>query len=72
MFFEFMRVKNSLEMILREQDSMGCLLTLFENVASMSEEDMATISRHFNMKPLILNASVISPARRNRAYWLNW
>ena len=68
LFFEFMRISYTLRMNPTNSD----LLIFFENVASMPKEDVETISRHFNMPPLRLNASKVSPARRNRFYWLNW
>lgn len=67
LFFEFVRIRTTLENF-RTEDP---LLVLFENVASMHDEDMETISRHFNMRPLRINAVHFSPARRDRYYWTN-
>ena len=68
LFFEFARVYQTVRMLMPHQ-----VLLLYENMASMRAEDVATITRHFHgLPPIKLNAAKLGPARRNRLYWLNW
>lgn len=44
---------------------------LFENVASMKEEDKDIITHALGVKPVMINASVFLPQNRERLYWTN-
>ena len=44
---------------------------LMENVASMRKEDKDFITNLLKVKPLRINASVLSPELRDRLYWTN-
>lgn len=44
---------------------------LMENVASMRKSDKDFITNLLKVKPIQINASLVSPALRNRLYWTN-
>lgn len=44
---------------------------LFENVGSMTNENMGTISSYFGHKPICINSNLVSPQSRERYYWTN-
>jgi DNA (cytosine-5)-methyltransferase 3A len=44
---------------------------VFENVASMSKEDCETISTELGVKPIMINASLVSAQNRKRLFWTN-
>jgi hypothetical protein len=47
-------------------------LFLAESVSSMDPEDLSIYSDFFELKPVQICCSSISPCRRNRLYWVNW
>ncbi len=44
---------------------------VFENVGSMTNENMETISEYFGHKPICINSNLVSPQSRERYYWTN-
>lgn len=44
---------------------------LFENVGSMTKENMKKISSYFNCEPIRINSNLVSPQSRDRYYWTN-
>ena len=44
---------------------------LFENVGSMTKENMEIISEYFGRKPICINSNLVSPQSRERYYWTN-
>lgn len=44
---------------------------LFENVGSMTNENMKTISSYFGHEPICINSNLVSAQSRERYYWTN-
>jgi len=44
---------------------------VFENVGSMTNENMNVISSYFGHKPICINSNLVSPQSRERYYWTN-
>jgi site-specific DNA-cytosine methylase len=44
---------------------------LFENVASMSEEDKETITGYLGVEPIMIDSALFSAQERKRYYWTN-
>jgi DNA-cytosine methyltransferase len=44
---------------------------LFENVGSMTNNNMKIISQFFGHKPICINSKLVSPQSRERYYWTN-
>ncbi|CAG0894250.1 unnamed protein product [Darwinula stevensoni] len=73
LFFDFYRI---LQELLKRRNSEGhveeqFLFWLFENVACMPKETIATISRFLGGEPAMLDARSFSPMRRPRLFWGN-
>ena len=44
---------------------------LFENVGSMTNDNMKIISSYFKREPIRINSNLVSPQSRDRYYWTN-
>lgn len=44
---------------------------LFENVASMKQEEKKIISKYLQVEPILINSSLVSAQDRKRLYWTN-
>ena len=61
LFFDFVKIKN----YIKPQ------YFLFENVASMTEENKNIISKLLGVKPIRINSNLVSAQDRDRYYWTN-
>ena len=61
LFFDFVKIKN----YIKPQ------YFLFENVASMTEENKNIISKSLGVKPIRINSNLVSAQDRDRYYWTN-
>ena len=61
LFFDFVKIKNYIKP----------KYFLFENVASMSEENKNIISNLLGVQPILINSGLVSAQDRKRYYWTN-
>lgn len=64
LFFEFVRIKNELEIINPN------LLFLLENV-KMKKQHQAVITEYMGVEPIEINSALVSAQNRKRLYWTN-